>query len=190
MSNNLSYFGSTTYGGVPTADIFHNYNRFYKNIESNYILKEYSIRNAPRPELLSHMLYGTTQYYWVLLLINEIYDPFYDWIMSEQAVHEYSEQKYQYVGGVHSIAYHVSEDGEKFWNVVEDPLAPGFWYDKGDLIKRYLQYKGTLIPMTNIEHEIEENEKKRVIKIIQPNDMRRFISDFNKQMESSNASIN
>lgn len=188
--SNLNFFGSIEYNGIPTADIFHNYSRFYKNIESNYILKEYAIRNSPRPELLSYMLYGTTDYYWVILLINEIYDPFYDWIMSEQSVHEYAKQKYEYVGGVNEIAYHISSDKEMFWNVVESPPSSGNWYDKMDIIRKYLQYKGPLIPVTNIEHEINENEKKRIIKIIQPNDMRRFISDFNKQMELSNASNN
>lgn len=183
--NNLSFFGSVDYGGIQTADIFHNYDKFFKNIESKYIFKDYSIRNSPRPELLSYMLYGTVEYYWVLLLINDIYDPFYDWVLSEQGVHEYTEQKYRYVGGAHSVAYHENADGEQFWNVVEDPQHPNMWYDKGDVLKQYLQYNGPMVPVTNIEHELKLNEKRRVIRIVQPNDIKSFVSDIRREMETS-----
>ncbi|MGL4521479.1 MAG: baseplate wedge protein 53 [Bacilli bacterium] len=185
MKNNLNFYPPISYGGVMTADIFHDYNRFYKNIEPSYILKEYSIKNSPRPEMLSYMLYGTVEYYWILLLINKIYDPYYDWVMSDNAVHEYARQKYEYVGGVNKVAYHVNADGERFWNVVEDKNTQ-HWYDSRDLIKRYPQYIGAMIPVTNIEHEIEENEKRRVINIVRPNDIKRFASDLRRQMEDAN----
>ena len=183
--NILGYFGTVDYGGADTVDLFHNFDRFYKNIETNYILKEYSIRGATRPELLSYELYGTVEYYWVLLMINSVYDPFYDWIMSDQAVHDYSAQKYQYVGGVHQVAYHVNAEGEKFWNVVEDPDHPNLWYDKRDVIKKYLQYNGPMIPVSYIEHEINENEKKRIINIVPPTEIKNFVSDIRRQMEIS-----
>lgn len=180
----LGFFGTVDYGGAETVDIFHNFDRFYKNIESNYIMKEYAIRGAPRPELLSHMIYGSTEYYWVLLLVNKMYDPFYDWIISEQAVHDYSTQKYQNVGGIHKVAYYVNDVGEKFWNVVEDPLHPNMWYDKFDVLKKYLQYHGALVPITNLEHELNENERKRVINIVPPSEIKRFVGDIRRQMEA------
>lgn len=181
----FGYFGTVDYGGSETVDIFHNYDKFYKNIESNYIMKEYSIKSSPRPELLSYQIYGTVEYYWVLLMINKIYDPFYDWLISEQAVHDYAEQKYKNVGGVHQVAYHMNADGEKFWNVAEDPMHPNLWYDKGDVLKQYLQYEGAMVPVTNIEHELNLNEGKRIINIITPTDIKRFVSDIRKQMEIS-----
>lgn len=190
MINNLDFFGTISYNGIETADIFHDFNKFYKNIESNYILKEYSIKNSPRPELLSQILYGTTKYYWVLILINKVYDPFYDWIMSEQSVHEYTAQKYQYTGGPNAISYHESSDGEKFWNVVSYPDAPNIWYDRYDETRSYPQFKGSLVPVTNIEHELNENEKRRVINIIQPKDIKNFVNEYNREMELVNVGNN
>jgi N-glycosylase/DNA lyase len=181
--NELGFFGTIMYNGSEMVDIFHNYNRFFKNIETNYTVKEMSIKDSPRPELLSYQLYGTTEYYWVLLLINDIYDPYYDWIMSDQSVHEYAAQKYKNVGGSNEVAYYISSQGEKFWNVYE--AEPQLWYDKRDLIQKYLQFHGALVPVTNIEHEFIENEKKRVVRIIQPNDITSFINDFRIQMEKS-----
>lgn len=183
--NLFGYFGTIDYGGTETVDLFHSFDRFYKNIESKYTLKEYTITNSPRPELLSYKLYGTTEYYWVLLMVNEIYDPFYDWILSDEAVHEYSNQKYQHVGGANKVAYHVNEAGEKYWNVVEDPNHPNLWYDSRDVLKKHIQYNGPMVPMTNIEHELLENEKKRVIKIIPQKDIKKFVSDIRRQMEES-----
>lgn len=183
--NLFGYFGTIDYGGSETVDLFHNFDRFYKNIESNYLLKEYSIRNSPRPELLSYQLYGTVEYYWVILMVNKIYDPYYDWLMSDQAVYEFSDQKYQYVGGSNKVAYHVNVDGEKFWNVVEDPMHPNLWYDSRDVLKKHLQYNGPMVPVTNIEHELNENEKKRIINIVPPSDIKRFVGDIRRQMEIS-----
>ena len=185
--NNLSFFAPVQYGSIPTADIFHNFNGAFKAIEPNYLLKEYSIRGNPRPETLSHMLYGTVNYYWVILLINNIYDPYYDWIQSDQTIHEKSEQKYQHVGGVNEIAYHQNELGERFWNVVEYPKDSGYWYDSRDVLREYLQYKGPMIPVTRIESELDDNEKRRVIKIVSPTDIKGFVEDFYNYLEANDA---
>lgn len=182
----FGYFGTVQYDGATIVDIFHDYNKFYKNISQKYNMKEYSIKNSPRPELLSYQLYGSTEYYWVLLMVNEIYDPYYDWVMSDQAVFEYTQQKYANVGGPDVVAYHQSQDGEKFWNVVEDPMHPNHWYDKKDVLKRYLQFSGPLVPITNLEHELAENERRRVIKIVPPANIKTFVSDIRRQMEKSN----
>lgn len=187
--NQLGFFGTIMYDGIETVDSFHNYDRFYKNIEHNFIIKELRIQDSPRPELLSYKLYGTPEYYWVLLLINEIYDPFYDWIMTEQAVYEYTEQKYKNLGGPNEVAYHISRDKERFWNVYERPVGSQKWYDKSDKIGKYLQYDGPLIPVTNLEYETIENENKRLIRVVQPEDIQTFVSQFRIEMERSRRGI-
>lgn len=188
MNNNLNWFDTISYEGAQTADIFHSYDRYFKAIETNYILREYVISNSPRPEMLSYILYGSVEYYWVLLLVNKIYDPWYDWVMSDQAVHEYTKQKYKNVGGPNAIAFHQNEAGERFYNVIEDPNHPNMWYDKLDNF-RYLQYQGPMVPWTNIEYEMELNEKRRIIQIVQPNDIRSFVNSFRQQMENTHVNI-
>lgn len=181
--NNLSFFGTTIYDGAETSDIFHNYSKYFKSIEERFILKEYYITGSPRPELLSYQLYDTPEHYWVLLMINDMYDPYYDWVMGEQSIHEYADQKYQYVGGVNKIAYHQTDQGERFWNVVEYPKGSGKWYDAMDDRHLYIQFDGAMEPITNIEHEIMSNDAKRTIYIVQQGDINQFVSELKKEME-------
>lgn len=189
--NELGFFGTIMYDGSETVDIFHNYNRYVDEVTKNFTIREYYIKGSPRPEMLSYQLYGDPHYYWVLLLINKIYDPYYDWVTDDDSVHEYARQKYQYVGGVNKIAYHQNDAGERFWNVVEYPTGSGKWYDINDKDHSHLQYTGSMIPVTRIEAELDDNNKKRVVKIVNPSDIVHFVDSLRSLMEeTTNASTN
>lgn len=164
------------------TDIFRNYHGYFNRVAVNYQLKTYYISGSPRPEELSYLLYGNTQYYWVLLMCNNIYDPYHGWIESQEASYQGAIQKYSQVGG-EQVLYHINIDGEKFWNLVEYPTGSEVWYDKGDLDHEYPQYTGALAAVDTYEDAIRKNEAKREIKIIDPNDIESFISSLIKEME-------
>lgn len=46
----------------------------------------YWIQDGETPELLSYKFYGTTDYWWTILLFNDIYDPFFDWPLSDESI--------------------------------------------------------------------------------------------------------
>lgn len=56
------------------------------------ILEEYTLQNTDTPEGLSFNLYGTSRYWFLLLLINKIQDPFYDWILTDEECYEYAKR--------------------------------------------------------------------------------------------------
>lgn len=58
------------------------------------IFYEYDIRDGDTPEILADKLYGNSQYHWVILLANDIIDPYYDWPMSYEKFHANIEKKY------------------------------------------------------------------------------------------------
>lgn len=176
----FSAFKSVDYNGKPTADIFRNYNAYAQQAAKDLILRDFLIEGSDRPELVSWKLYNDSQYYWVLLMLNKNYDPFHGWIKSQDAVHQSSNYKWKNLGGVNQIAYHVNAKGKKFYNLYEDPQNPGLWYDKIDHQKAHLQYKGTLVPVTIIEDELNTNESKRVIKIVSPGDLSTFMTNFKR----------
>ena len=43
------------------------------------IYYEYQIKDGDTPENVAHRYYGSVDFHWVLLLMNEIIDPQYDW---------------------------------------------------------------------------------------------------------------
>lgn len=167
---------------IPMTDIFRNYKAYFKRVASNYRLRTYYIQGSPRPEELSYQIYGNPQLYWVLLMANDNYDPYYGWIISQEAAYQSSEQRYSNAGG-NQVLYHVDRAGEKYYNLVESTKNPGTWYDKGDTQQEYIQYQGALAAVDTYEDAILTNEAKREIKIISPGDIDAFLRDLIREME-------
>lgn len=167
---------------VSMTDIFRNYKAYFKRAASNYRLRTHYIQGAPRPEELAYQIYGNPQLYWVLLMCNDNYDPYYGWITTQEAAYQYSIQKYENAGG-NQVLYHVDENGEKYYNLVESRTNPGVWFDKGDEAQEFPQFTGTLAAVDTYEAAIINNEAKRAIKIISQQDIDPFIQDLIREME-------
>lgn len=54
----------------------------------------YTIKDGESPDLLAYKVYGDTQYHWVLMMFNDIYDPFLQWPVAENHLLEYAKVKY------------------------------------------------------------------------------------------------
>ncbi|UPW39249.1 baseplate wedge protein [Escherichia phage vB_EcoM_ESCO47] len=167
---------------IPMTDIFRNYKEYFKRVAANYRLRTYYIKGSPRPEELANQIYGNPQLYWVLLMCNDNYDPYYGWITSQEAAYQASIQKYANAGG-DQVLYHINENREKFYNLVSYPDEPLVWYDKGDKARRYPQYKGPLAAVDTYEAAVLENEALRKIKIVAKEDINSFITDLIREME-------
>lgn len=179
-----SFFDTIDYNGDLTANIFQNYVGLIKRAAKSFTLRKYQINGNSRPELLSFELYGNVKYYWLLLAINDVYDPFYDWVCEQETVHQYTKQKYiNMPDGVQTIVYHIDSNNKRHYRLTEFPKNSGNWYDIGDTNHAYVQYVGNLVPVTAIEDALEENDAKRIIQIIHPTDMTRFIDILKRMME-------
>ena len=51
-----------------------------KESQSGYL--KYTIKDEERPETLADRIYGRSDYHWIILLFNEILDPFFSWPLS------------------------------------------------------------------------------------------------------------
>lgn len=61
------------------------------NIDSYYY---HTIRDSDRPEILAEKIYGNPEAHWIILYANNIYDPYYDWPMTEEVFQKYIIKKY------------------------------------------------------------------------------------------------
>jgi len=104
------------------------------------------------PEIISHKVYGTTMYHWVIMAINERFDPYNDFPKADSILLKYTEEKYGDINGIHHY---------------ED--ANGNWVDV---------FTVGGIPITNIEHERKENEKKRTLKILKRDVLEEFVTQY------------
>jgi hypothetical protein len=54
----------------------------------------YDVKDGERPEHIAERLYGSPDYHWLVLLCNNIINPYHDWCKSESALQEYISKKY------------------------------------------------------------------------------------------------
>lgn len=185
----LNKFGKVEYDGFTIPNLFVNLGLTYDLIKPQFIQRQYTIVGSPRPEQLAYKLYGDSGYEWVLLLLNGVTDPWHGWIRPDDVVRSYAEKKYKTFGGVNAVHHYVDPiTGEEYYNIAPDEQPDGEinWYNTLDADKRYVQFVGYLIPVTNVEYELEQNEKLRKINIIHPSDIRSFINTFERTQNGTN----
>lgn len=177
-------FPTIQYKDTSIKNIFIDTNSLYQELVSSVNLTSYVIQSFPRPEVLSYQLYGSTQYEWALLIANKITDPYHGWIKNEDQVYETATLLYPVTNenpnGIDGIHHLIDPDDNDYiyYDLVYftgnlDSVEG--WYHKNDINHAHLVVQGTLIPITNIEYELAENEKKRDILIIPPTQISKFL---------------
>lgn len=112
----------------------------------------YQAQDGETPEIISHKVYKSTQYHWVIMLLNEKFDPFNDFPQSDDLLIRLAEKKYTDINAIHHY-----EDVNR--NRVDQFYVGG-------------------IPITNIEYEREENEKKRTVKVLNSQVLAEFVQQY------------
>ena len=138
--------------------------------EQRTILLDYEIKGNERPEVLSYRLYGTTDYWWVVLMVNNILDVDAQWPLNHEELENLIERKY---GDARGDTHHWTDvDGN-----ITDPRA--VMLTGGFPSLRDAAEAMSLIPYDNEEYETMVNDAKRQIKLIDPT----YIDTFGTQLE-------
>lgn len=111
----------------------------------------YTAKDGETPEIISHKAYKSTQYHWVIMLINEKFDAWNDFPQPDIVIQRMAVDKYSSLTAVH---HWEDSNGNQV-----DELSGG-------------------IPITNIEYERQQNELKRTIKILKPELLTEFVSRY------------
>ena len=136
MPNLYEQLPKLEYNGVSISDITVNFRltKLTDNLSNYYT--DVDIPEGSTPENVSLDVYGTTDYWWLILIANDVIDPFYDWLMRESEVEAYANKLYDNVNDIHH--WEDVEYNEYTENNVDE----------------------TLTPVTNIEWEIYKKRQK------------------------------
>ena len=146
---------------------------------SNYY--PYYVKEGERPDIIAHAQYGNIGYAYLILLINDIQDPNFDWPLSSQIFEKFIINKYGSVtlaiAGVKNyyqiIRAEVARTGTSE-RVPEVKFAVDeTTYDALDTADRST--------LTDYDYEVELNDAKREIRLINP----AFVQDIDYQVKSS-----
>ena len=69
--------------------------------DNSSLYATYDVVPGETPEMIAYKHFGSTDYFWVICLMNDITDRFYDWPLTDQAFEEYVKEKYAEPGGIH-----------------------------------------------------------------------------------------
>ena len=144
----------------------------------------YYVREGERPDIVSFNTYGTVAYSYLILLINNIIDPLFDWPLPSRQFENYIIEQYGSVSTAQST-------NKYYYQIVRAEVA------RTGVSERVPEYKIIVDQTTynsldasvrsaqNVyDYEVEQNDNKREIKLINPD----FIQDIDYEVKTAFAS--
>ena len=141
----------------------------------------YRVKDGDRPDIISYQKYGTVGYAYLLMLINDIQDPLFDWPLSTQQFEQYIANKYGSVESAQTTTKYyyqtIRSEVERTGTAERIPevkyIVDSTTYDSLAVGSRSTQ--------TEYEWEEELNDEKRNIKIINED----FITELDYEVKKS-----
>ena len=156
--------------------------RFRDNLNALYVAStRYTIQQGETPEQVSNKQYGSPDWYWTILILNNIIDVHQDWPVSDYELDLAIEKNYG-----------DTQDDIRFWETNEKYEGNNLVLEGGVIIEynqntpaqqvagyypvytfktpngSTLSGSQVMTPVTNREFEYRENEKKKEIFLIRP----------------------
>jgi hypothetical protein len=161
-------------------------------LENPLIFYEYDIQDSDTPEIIAHKYYGSMDRFWMVLFSNEMLDPQWDWPMTSRVFDSYINAKYtpaeqealhHYQKTVTNTTLPEGIITSETFTISED--------DYNDLVESSRTYS-TITGNVNIKisknivdnytYELNLNESKRKIKLLNKSYASRLETEFNKLM--------
>ena len=141
-----------------------------EKVRTNTLLYDtYDVREGESPESLSDRLYGSPDYHWVVLMINDITDRYHGWPMSTPQFLQMIDEKYTNVDEVHH--YEITQES-------------GSTKVKIDIGTDNTDYPSAT-PITNYEYELERQNQLSRIRLLDPAYLEKFVTEFESLMKES-----
>ena len=140
------------------------------------ILDTYNVKNGETPESIAFKLYGDAEFHWVIMLVNDITDRYHQWPMRYSQFLEYVNDKYDDVNAVHH--YEITQSSGNTNTKIEV-------YSNSALFSGDTDFYGTATAITNLEYEEELQDQRRKIKLLDPQFLTQFVSEFELLMKES-----
>ena len=146
-------------------------------VKTNSLLYDtYDVKEGETPEMIAHKLYGDSELHWVILLVNEITDRYHQWPMRYSQFLQYVNDKYDDVNAVHH--YEIAQTSGDTTTKIEV-------YSNSALFSGDTDFYGTATAVTNLEYEESLQDQRRKIKLLDPQYLPQFISEFESLMGES-----
>ena len=147
--------------------------------------KKYSVKDGERIETIAQEYYGDAFYDWVIILTNNFINPQFAFPVDSETLKKGVEYKYGELEAYSGIHHYVTSE-VKTGDLIA--LQEGLIVDQNFYSSPFTYWDGSqtvTVPgntvsssVTNYEHELNENEKRREIFILKSTYFRRFVEEF------------
>lgn len=142
------------------------------------IYYDYVVKDSDRPDIVAEKYYGDSSLDWVLFIVNDIVDPYYDWPLNAEEFDSYMRSLYGSVPAAKSSVYEYRKIIHEQSVRIDGSIIPK---------KTVVVDLNTYNSLAATEREIiygysfydEQNEKKRNIKILD----KRFIGQLETEVD-------
>ena len=125
---------------------------------------KYIIAGDTTPDMVAFDVYGKTAYHWVVLLFNQITNPYYDWPLKRKDFYAFINNKYSSPSAVHHYEISQQSGNTNVKIKVESTVAGA-------------------AEVTNQEYEEALQQNKREIRILKPEYLGQFTTEFKDLVE-------
>lgn len=141
--------------------------KFINTVISNYYaFYPYVVKDGQTPEQIAHDYYGDCDLDWVVWFSNNVFDPYYEWIMTQDQLDAYINKKYgDFIAAVETVHHYVydtrveASDPNQFYTE-EYMMTPETFSFLDPIEKSYWK------PVSCYDYEFALNESKRTIQLV------------------------
>ncbi len=145
-------------------------------------LTTYSLNSYERADVIAHKLYGRSDLFWTLYLVNDVVDP-NEWLMNQYNLDKFVKEKYVNTEAVH----HYERKGAQADLRANQILTVTKPFGTTDSSPEFdLTDPSTYEAVTNYSYEDTVNDSKRIIRAIRKEYMPSFLIDVEKKLRNIN----
>ena len=149
------------------TDIFRRIKVREKIKDNISLLDKYDVGEGETPETVAFKVYGDTNYFWIICLMNNVVNRFYDWPLDEFVFQQYVADKYSNPEGIHH--YEITQSSGK-----QTGDGPADYSHKLEVNSDTVGAES----VSNIEYERRLQDQKRQIKILPKSYISVFENEF------------
>ena len=133
------------------------------------LFDKFDVPEGDSPETVAYKVYGSTDYFWVVCLLNNVVNRYYDWPLDEFNFQQYVADKYANPDAIHH--YEITQSSGK-----QTGEGPSDYTHKIEVNSDYVGAES----VSNIEYERRLQNEKRQIKLLSPQYLNSFIDEFRR----------
>ena len=135
-----------------------------KLINNPNIIYDYVIKDGQRPDTIADAYYGNVNYVWLIFLVNNIVDPYYDWPLTESQFQDFIKDKYGSIEAAKDTT--ITTNIVHYVHNTKGTIISKDTYDMGAQSWNTSIVQGQYTAVRQYKFEQDKNEAKRTIKLI------------------------